>query len=60
MYNLSSPPEVSPVDHKNETLASHYQSVRAGKYGKFLGQFAKVNILYVWYTIAYKSLLGQI
>ena len=36
---VSNPTNVSPVDHKNEKLTSHYQSVRTGKYGKFLCQF---------------------
>ena len=39
LCNLSSPSDVSPVDHKNEKLTSHHQSVLTGKYGKILHQF---------------------
>ena len=37
---------VSPVDHKNKKVTSHYQSVHVGKSGKFSASFfAEVNSL---------------
>ena len=36
---VSSPPDASPVDHKNEKVIGHHQSVRVGMSGKFLHHF---------------------
>ena len=61
---VSSPPAVSPVGHKNEKPNTTISLYGAGKYGKFLRQFMPRSTVYTQQytnkTIAYESLQGQI